>query len=718
MTTRLAISTLAAAALAAGAADAAPIPITAGEHGLYSRIVVAGGKSIAVNRTERTVDVRVDNGATFDLSDINDRRKAHRVVAAQRVASGEGAVIRLKLSCDCTVESKATANGKLVVDIRDGARAAPSSAPGSSIAEEDDDDSLAEARDRMIELLQRAADEGLINIRDGSSDLQRTREASVASVPLPVEAASPIEAAAPDLPARACLDEAVFAIDGAPFEAEPLVAISALQNQMAAAGAARQAEIARALVDGYLSIGFGEEAFVVLSEYGERDGIRADLARVVAERAVDVRGPLMGGADCRGPQALWQAAAGEPDVARLAVKRAGDAAALLPTRLRAVITTRIAKKMILAGDWAEARRFYTLASDASSLPTNDLEFIAAKLLEQEGRTDEAERLLKDLAAGNTEASRDALLALAARYAAGESPHEGFVEDIGALAKMSRGSPAGADAAFREAMAWAAAGNIEASVLLLRNATGGEFGEGGAASGKARELLAQAFASGDEKTRGAALSAYLENKDFADDGADPAFRRVVAETATALGLPNVALRVLRESAARTERDSAALARAALASGDGEAALAAAAPYAGDPSFAPLIVEANLKLARNTAALAAAASLSNSYDRASMGALAAWRAGDWASAARAFQMIDPQALSEESAMHYAFAAYMAGETFMPPAAEAVLKGSKSGSYAGLKALFAAPASGPIVDRSKAVVDGAGDDLKLIEEILDHG
>lgn len=700
--------------------SAVSLTVTAGEHGDYSRIVIAGGKVVAVDRAQRAVDIRVDDAsAPIDLSDINDKRKAHRVVAAQRMATAQGAVVRLTLSCDCSIEAKAAVNGNLVIDIRDDARAAPPAPPAApakpkTALVEDEEDSLDEARTRMIELLRRAADEGFITIRDDSSDLAPPRETAVASIPIPVEA-PPTMARAP----RDCLDDAAFAIDGAAFDAEPLIAISDLQKELGAAGAARQDEIIHSLVDGYLSIGFGDEAYVLLSGSGESESVRADLARVVADRDVEADGPLLGGGDCRGAQALWQAAAGDENFARLAVKRADDAAADLPKRLRALIATRIAKKLILAGDWEEARKYYAIAGAASEIPTGELQFVAAKLLEQEGRAEDAERMLKDLAAGNTQASKDALLALAARYAAGETPHEGFIEDIGALAKTDRGAAAGADAAFREAMAWAAAGNIEASILLLRNATGGAIGHGGAASAKAKQLLADAFASPDEKMLAAALSAYLENRDFIDSGAEPAFRRSVAETATRLGLPHVALRVMRDPKTPADsKDAAALSRAALAAGDGEAALAAAAPYADDPSFAPLIVEANLKLAHHTAALAAASSLSNPGDRASMAALAAWRAGDWASASRAFQKIDPKTLNEESAKHYAFAAYMAGEKFIPPAAEAVLKNEESAAYAGLKALFAAPPSGPIVDRSRSIVDGAAEEIKLIEEILDHG
>ncbi|MGE0410103.1 MAG: hypothetical protein AB7P23_12700 [Amphiplicatus sp.] len=176
---------------------------------------------------------------------------------------------------------------------------------------------------------------------------------------------------------------------------------------------------------------------------------------------------------------------------------------------------------------------------------------------------------------------------------------------------------------------------------------------------------------------------------------------------------------QNAGARLDRETALVAaRAALDAGEGEKALALAAPYADDPSFGEIVIGANLQLERNHAALAAAAGMKDSGEKATLAARAAWRAGEWKSAASAFRNVDPQRMTEEIALQYALAAYMDGETTLPPSAEAVLKREKSPSYEGAKALFAPAPSASILDRGKALVDGASEEIKLVEEILGHG
>ena len=101
----------------------------------------------------------------------------------------------------------------------------------------------------------------------------------------------------------------------------------------------------------------------------------------------------------------------------------------------------------------------------------------------------------------------------------------------------------------------------------------------------------------------------------------------------IGLPNAALDILTAAPLDTNKANALLtAQAALAAGDGEAALTAAAPFASDPAFADLVVNAHLSLGRASSALAAASALAESPVRGEQVARAAWSAGDWANAAR--------------------------------------------------------------------------------------
>ncbi len=77
-----------------------------------------------------------------------------------------------------------------------------------------------------------------------------------------------------------------------------------------------------------------------------------------------------------------------------------------------------------------------------------------------------------------------------------------------------------------------------------------------------------------------------------------------------------------------------------------------------------------------------------------------------------------MDEETAVHFALAAYMAGDSAIPAAAEAVLVKHQSTSLEGLKSLFSSPAKGPIVHRLKALVGDFDRELKLIEEMRNNG
>ncbi|MBB5517315.1 hypothetical protein [Amphiplicatus metriothermophilus] len=735
MTPRLRIAFFALAAAMAGGADARAqeIAVAAGEHEGRSRVVLpaaAGEADVAQNG--RTVFVRFASPTVrLDLADLNDKRKAHRVGRADFRVGAAGPVLALDLVCDCRIETRRLANGKLMIDIVDGAHApAPDKTAASASHTEDragaaasdpvSDISVEEARNRMIELLQKAADNGYVRPREDAKDLAPPQPASVAVAPSAALSTEPQPRdAARRASAHACLHDAAFAIDGAPFASEPLVALAALQSALAAAAPGEERPAAQALARGYLAVGFGEEALQTLAEYGEGASLLADLARVVAENDVARDSTLLGARDCRGAHALWQAAASPPEDVAAAAARAGDAILDLPARLRALIAARIARKLIEAEVWSEAKRYYRIAVEASPEPTPELEYAAARLLEHDGDAGAAAERLRELAAGGSEASKDALLALARRYAEeGRAPHEGFREDIGALAQTEEGLPRGRAAAFQEAALWAAEGNIEASLMLLRNAAKAGPDAAAPAARKARDLLAKAFAGGDERMIAPALAALLENYDFVDPArAEPDFRRAAAAAALQAGLPDVAARIVPAKSA--DRGEALVrARALIETGEPEAALAEAAPYADDQDFATLVVEANLQAGRNFAALAAASVLADPAMKAELMAEAAWRAGDWASAASAFRRIEPNRMRVDAARRYALAAYMAGAEAMPPAAEAVLRDQAPEALESLRSLFAPASSGPILERGEALADGAAEEIELIEEMLGHG
>lgn len=746
-------------ALTAGAAHAAgAVAIAAGEHGGYSRIVIPGGANAAIRHDGRNIDVRLaGDGQLFDLAEINERHKAHRVERASRISDADGEFIRLQLNCECKATSRLLADGRLIIDItpppateptnptpqktvsaapppRSASQpAAPAAAPADgaptnlSPAAQVNDLSVDEARERMRELLQLAAEEGFVTMRGSKrvpAKLASSESASDDPSERVIHEAPRAAEGESEKPARvatySCLPDADLAINPEGVEKDPLGVIVALREEFENAYPEDRGPVMDEFVRAYLAIGFGEEALALLSDHDASQTLLADMARVIADSSLAENGPLLGPEGCAGAHALWQAAAGEPQDAVVAWRRSGQTIHSYPDRLRTLLATRIAKKLIDAGDWSSVKALYRIAEPGAAYAPADVQYIAARLLDHDGRSQEAEEILLDVAAGDSEVSKNALLALAEHYAAGDDAHEGFVDDIGALAKIERGSEAGEKAAVHEAIVWADAGNIEAGVFLLRNSAESGGANVAEASREARLMLTKSFASEEGAQRFAALRSFLENRTFVESqGFDAALRSAAADTALEIGLPNLAVQLAEPLKANESREAALLkARAALAAGLPEQALAIAAPYADEADFASLVVNANLDLDRGYAALAAASALPEGPGKAQRMAIAAWLAGDWASAMRAYQRIDPNIMGEADAFRFALSAYMAGAQDLPPAAEAVLRREESASLDGVKSLFESAPAGAVLDRGKALVESVDEEIHLIREALSHG
>ncbi len=800
------------------AVNAAPVAVTAGEHGDFSRIVVSGAGA-NLTQSGRTVKIALDSTGDADLSVLTNRKRAERVAGARLIPSGAGNDIVLDLACDCRVKTTRLPNGKFVVDIYDGQRiAAPAQQPAQSptlasapvspapvqtaqpaataaaetkiappqpagarigdahnagarnagalsvgahgeniVAAGADKLSVDEARKRMVALLQQAANDGIITVKPGSDELTAPAQSESAKPAPSLSAQGPVVLAKPAAPSKAsipgkppfaapaakpaapeadsgesaaadaapkpapapvaavrsqaaCLPDAAFTIDGRKFAESPLEEIGALQSTLAEAQVDAKPAIAERLALGYLAIGFGEEALGVLASIGDSQSLYADMARIAAEKPPAPEGLLMRGAQCRGAHALWLAAVEEPSEAMRSVGRAGDAINSVPMRLRGALAARIARAMVAAGDAADARRYYQIALKASG-KTPELKFVEAKLLELEGETEDAHAILDELEHENGRAAKDALGALAA----GEN-RDTLGEDLGVLAKSARGTAEEGRAALREASFWADSGAIESGVFLLRDAAQRDPSIAPEAVRKARETIMAAFQSGEPKKRVAALAAYLHDQKFLQsEGGDAEIARLASDAAVEFGVPNAAFSILKTTINGDGLGAARLARAALAADAAEDAVAVAAPYADQPDFAHVLVKANIELGRGYAALAAASALPESANKAALTAEAAWRARDYKSAARAFAKIDPASLDAGTAERFGYAAYLAGEPALPAAAEAVLREAKSPALARLQQLFKPSGGGAIVERTKSALAGAGDDIKLIEEIL---
>lgn len=724
--------------------------VSAGEHDGYSRLVFSqAGGEIAVSQSGRTV--RLNNfepGASFDFQNINARRKAHRVLNAKAVSGG----VELQLTCDCSVRTSRLSNGRFVVDIVDGgaSKAPPKTAAAKptesskDLLSKEDLISVEEAHSQMVELLKQAAREGLITIRDdepgnqNQGGAQKTAEARAPAEAPTVLTPPPLEDAAtqetqPETMAEAapgvvepmtvaddakslCRSDARFAVNAEGFDDEPLMRIAELQSALGENKDDRGAM--RALVEGFISIGFGEEAIALLIDHGEGQSLHADMARVIAERPVPSNGALMGAQGCMGAHALWQAAASAPQEAAALYQQTDGAINALPLMLKRLLATRLAAKMIDAEAWEDAEALFAIASEGLENLSPELEYIRARLDKRGGEKERSRDTLLNLAARNSSASDDALLALADSYAEDDiTPHDGFTEDIGALARLQGSSRA----AIAEAQSWAGLGNVEAALMMLQSISQKTPDERAAAGGMAKNIINNALGSEDRILKISGLDGYVAHRGWlGEDAPSQSLRLNAARTAIDFALPNLAYALLDEAPAPVSKAvSLQKAAAALSAGYTDEAVAIAAPYAEDDAFAEIIVNANIAKGQHSAALAAASGLADPALKAGLTARAAWLARSWQSALRGYQGLDPNQMTGGAALNYALSAYMSGQDVLPAAADAALSAQNETLAAGLRALFSAPAAqSSALQRSRSAVENTAREIRFFEEVLSDG
>lgn len=764
MTPRFLISLAVIASSPAFAADGdtvdGGVAISAGEHGDFSRIVIAGGASdLAIETSGQTIRLRnVDDAAKVSLADINDRQKAFRVNSAKRI--GERA-IELQMNCNCMVRSLRAPDGKLVIDITE----APKTLPPTAAAEDaetrpksetrtttiDDTLTVAQAHDRMMDLLQKAADDGLIMMKDGQSSGvaptdraaptnaptalapsiemadQQAAPAAASPTPAPQETSAeasirlgnptPAPVVAASEPLQQCHDDHSFAIDGAIFEDNPLVEIEALQTRLGETTGAEKQAVLRKLANGFLAIGFGEEALSVLRDASDHSPALYSIAQVVAERPLDPDGVLLGAENCSGAHALWQAAATTGPQAVHLYERSGPYIETLPVRLKTLIATRLAVTMADQKAWAPAQRLMDIARGESEKLSPELKYVQTRLDDHDTSDDGSRKALLDVATHESAASDEALFALAESYAEqGGVPHDGFKEDIGALAKIGGSSRA----AFFEAYSWAATGNLNAAMVLLKNEAPKSPGNAEMAGTSASAMITRALSSDDALLKTAALDAYLAHEEWID----PEKRRTdlrahAADIAYDAGLPNLSYELLAHNDSAPDREtSKKIAIAALTAGDSNAAIRFAAPYATDPEFGALVAEANIRQMNYHAALATAATTNDEKMRATLKSRAGWLSRNWQAASDGFRNIDPNDFDADAAIRYGLIAYMNGEKTLPGAVEATLATQAQTIKTGLGNLFLKAPDRPPLERARVLSDATAKELQAFEEILNDG
>ncbi len=724
------------------------IRVSAGEHKDYSRIVIASNSNkIEVEQTGRLVRIKnLDASALLDLREVNDQRKAFRILSAKQIRTAGGSMVELTINCDCEVRSSLLANKKFVVDIVDSGRVASqprTSENKTNNAQElgakeklltlDDRISVEQAHNRMVALLKKAADEGLITITDNGAALEgigaptqlvAQDTPSVNSTPEQETVRTPSsspkkEATTVALQATKsrCLPDAALRIDGKAFDAEPLVEIANFQMLLADASGDDEVKLLHQLAAGFISVGFGEEALSLLKDYGEGKSYRADIARAIAERPIASDNQLMHAQNCQGDHALWQAAAMAPIQSVDAYRRSSGAVEHLPPRLKTLIATRLAMKMITAEAWQEGQELYDIASAGQETLGPELEYVQARLTDVNGDAEAARTALLEIAAENSNASDDALLALADSYAQKRrEPHEGFREDIGALAKLAGSSKA----AFSEAIAWAQIGNTEAALMLLGNEASKSPTLVEQARTTAIPILKKAILEQGRQSKISALDAFLDHRDWLRVGvSEIELRSQIADAAFGFGLPNLAFEILENGPKNPSKDYIlATASAALAAGATNEAIVISAPYTTDLAFGQILVKANIERNEYHTALASAVALNDDITRAAMTARAGWLAKAWQNATVGFKSMDPNSIDSNAAIQFALSAYMSGDTALPAAADAVLSKNSSVIRDGLQSLFSIGDAGTALEKSRQIVGDVTQEILAYQELLENG
>lgn len=630
---------LAAALVAGGTAFAAEGgAVRSGEHDGFTRLVVQIDPA-----TEWSLETAGDRARlTFpgrrlglDASRVFDRIPATRVTSVTAAEIGDATVLEVALGCDCRVSASFVGGRYLALDVadHDAARVAGgvdgaflSAVEGAIAQAERETNAVASAEEILIRQLERAAGQGVIELRselpaaDGpemapdarpsaptapagevaeSAEPPSSAPQQDASVEIAAlldhdqirartvydeagrSSANTAEAAAPE---AVCIEAVAFEVsawsDGAPMAEQ----VAALRRRIVVEFDAADPETILDLARLYLHFGFGLEAEGTLGAFGQSDPdatLLLDLARAMEGRPVKAGGPLDVDAECPGAHALWIALGGAGPVYRdgPTFNAVAGAFADLPPNLRALLGPRLADSLVTEDQPAAARRIMSITERSGLASGPDARLVAARLMSVDGDARGAIAALTRLIAENAPNATDALVA-AVEFGLGEnlSIPETLITELRASAVQFRGTEA--EPGLKSLLARALAQNGEtAAALEIARALEAERPD---AAGLRLKILAAATPDrvGPAEFAEAAL---VELDAVADDPATDPARRSIARRLLELGLPEAAL---------------------------EAALPAR--LRGDPEARRIVAESHLELGRPEAALSALGDLDGVFD----------------------------------------------------------------------------------------------------------
>lgn len=483
------------------------VGVRSGDHGSFSRLVLlyAERPTWRFGRVEGGYEFRSDGEEEFDVGSVFELIGRNRIADLRTRAPGR---LFLAVDCECNAQVFELRRGGIVIDIRDGppgpgarfeatlppdrdetagssdgAQPDPPGAPGNETAarlelpvdlpappppdlplDETLSPEAAELREALLQELGRAAAQGLVTV-DVPEPLPirppEPRSEPPAPAPPQPEAPRPrsnirvLTAVDRDRPSPGAVPD--LSEDGAPCvtaEALDIANWGSLDKPGALIGTKRarlfgefdrlSEDGLRALVRGYIYLGFGIEARVALGlrqSDDPGDAMLLALARIMDGEPAREEWLLDQGS-CDTPVALWSALADPATAPVRPINRSAMLATFsgLPAHLRRHLGPRLAAEYVEAGDLTTADTLRNAIDRAGGDHGPAFTLLEAEMHRARGDTQEAESALDELAGEDNETGQAALLSfIAGRIEAGKPVDEGQIENAFALAFERRGS---------------------------------------------------------------------------------------------------------------------------------------------------------------------------------------------------------------------------------------------------------------------------------------
>ena len=688
------------------------LPVRAGEHGEYSRLVIPNAPDDwRIATSNRKVEITFsDKDYSFELSDLIDKRKAHRVLSARTVDTDDARSLVLSLTCDCPVRTSKSAQNSIVIDIFNEAPQAllpeeDTITPSSTISDaarqsgSATPENMRAARDRMIALLAEARHQGVVQLKADEKHASAPSPAGVTPVSQaslhvpdqkvdhaqndPIAAQAPLAehtiAAADIVPAAECVDPALFAETEGDAGQINYAVISNLRQrlEMTDDDDVRR-DLASTLAIAYIHIGFFEEASAIAAPRAkEGDGnmaVAAALAELASGETAHARKTLSKYQQCGTFFEMVNAAASDADRDSPTTLMEKHVIALksLTASLRAPFAEKLALDALDSGDKSIATSFYEVALQArGDEQTAALAILERALATEPKQVEQAAKKLTDVAKTPGPMQAKALALLAEDYQErADLAYEGLLDDIAGQTVKRGGSLSDARAAFSGAKALASAGRLHEGVAILNTASKSAPAVRAASQTLAQSMIMNGLLE-DEKTRLSAIAAFFQFNDFISDADSGDVNIAVARELALLGassLVDSAVENLSDDWSAQSDAVKALAR--LNSGDADGALAITSQGAQSPELAAVAIRAHERLgeSKETSATIRSAMRDGISDKTFSSA--AWRAADWSLAIEAFEKTAADQRDASAASRVALAALNTGAKSLPAAIRDVL------------------------------------------------